>query len=143
MINFAKNVWQIKDERYAKHVKLVRFVISGGSATLVNLGSLFSLTHFFHIWYLFSAMVSFLISFSVSFFLQKFWTWRDVSRDTMHKQAGVFFLVMICGLLINTTLLYVLVEFLHFHYLMAQLLIGILIAFFNYTMYQKFIFHKI
>ena len=143
MIEWSKQKYAYFDKNYAGHTKIMRFVISGGSATLVNLGSLFFLTHLFHIWYLVSAVFAFLFSFGVSFFLQKFWTFRDASRNGIHKQAGVYFLVMICGLTINTSILYILVEYFSLHYLVAQFLSGIIIAFFNYKMYHTFIFHKI
>lgn len=142
MIEWTKQKYAHFDKNYAGHAKIIRFIISGGLATVVNLGALFTLTHFFHFWYLISAIIAFLFAFFVSFSLQKFWTFRDHSREGMHKQAGRFFVIVLLGLFINTSIIYVLVEFLHLHYLIAQFLSGIVIAFFNYMMYQKFIFHR-
>src|SRR3989344_3676584 len=142
MIEWTKRKYNHFDQNYAGHAKIIRFIISGGLATIVNLGVLFVFTHFFHFWYLISAIIAFLFAFFVSFSLQKFWTFRDHSKDNMHKQAGLFFIIVILGLLINTSIIYTLVESVHLHYLLAQFFSGIVIAFFNYMMYQKFIFHK-
>ena len=142
MINLVKNIYKLRDQGYERHIKIPRFIISGGLATAVNLGSLFAMTHFLRIWYLISAMFAFLFAFGVSFGLQKFWTFRDHSKEGMHRQARAFFLIMILGIVINTSLLYAFVEYAGLHYLVAQFLSGIFIAFFNFAMYQKFIFHN-
>lgn len=142
MIKLTKNVWKINDESYAPKVKIIRFIISGGTSTLVNLSILFILTHFLNVWYLISSVVSFLLSFFVSFALQKFWTFRDHSKEVIHKQAFIYLLIVVADLYINTSLLYAFVEFVGTHYLIAQLMSGIMIAFINFYLYQKFIFNK-
>src|SRR3989344_4960681 len=109
MINLFKNIWRLDDERYAKHIKIPRFIISGGTATVTNLGTLFLLTHFLNVWYLVSSVIAYLGAFFVSFSLQKFWTFRDHSKERIRRQAGVFFLIMIIGIFFNTLMLYILV----------------------------------
>ncbi|MES2059982.1 MAG: GtrA family protein [Patescibacteria group bacterium] len=123
--------------------KIFKFVISGGSATIANLSILYMLTRFAHIWYISSSIIAFLSAFMISFVLQKFWTFEDRSRDTIHKQAFMFFLTVLIGLCVNTALLYILVEYAGVHYIFAQIVSGIIVAVMNYFAYQKFIFHKI
>lgn len=142
MINLFKNTWKIQDESYAKHVKIIRFLISGGTATVANFSILFVLTHFFKVWYVLSEIIAFLCAFGISFVLQKFWTWRNSDKEKMHKQAVFFMLVALAGLITNIVLLYALVEFLHLHYLVAQVGISIFIATMNYLAYNK-IFKKL
>lgn len=137
MINWTKSKYASLDQSHPHHTKLVRFVIAGGSATAVNLGILFILTHFLGIWYLLSSIIAFLCAFTVSFSLQKFWTFRDHIKEDMHKQASLFFLSMIGGIIANTLILYFLVEYQHFHYLLAQMISGIIIAVANFLIYGK------
>ncbi len=125
---------------YATQMRIARFIISGGTATAVNLGALFILTHLFHIWYLFSSVLAFGASFLVSFTLHKFWTFGDTSQDRIHVQASLFFLVIVTALGINTGLLYTFVEYAHLHYLVAQFISGIFIAFINYFSYKHLVF---
>ncbi len=140
-IRGAREIYQKVSTSRPAHMRIVRFVISGGLATAVNLGTLFTLTHFFGLWYLFSSILAFVASFFVSFTMQKFWTFGDMSRGRMHFQAFLYALVILFALGINTTLLYILVEYAHLHYLAAQFVSGIFIAFINYFSY-KVIFRK-
>jgi len=125
---------------YPLFTRLVRFVISGGTATAVNLGALFLLTHVFGLWYLTSSVIAFMVAFFVSFSLQKFWTFEDASRARLRSQAAIYLIVILIGLAINTTLLYVLVEMAHLHYLVAQLISGVFIAVMNYFSYKHLVF---
>lgn len=123
-------------------MRIIRFVISGGTATIVNLCILFLLTRFLGIWYLYSSILAFAASFFVSFTLQKFWTFSETSRDRMHSQAALFLSVMLFALTLNTVLIFLFVEFAESHYLLAQLASGILIAFINFFSYKHFVFSE-
>ncbi|MSU73823.1 GtrA family protein [Candidatus Kaiserbacteria bacterium] len=120
--------------------RLVRFVISGGTATAVNLGILFLLTHIFGLWYLTSSIIAFMVAFFVSFTLQKFWTFEDASRSRLRSQAIIYFLIILFDLGVNTALMYFFVEHLHLHYLIAQLISGVMIAVMNYFSYKHLVF---
>ncbi|MBI5458041.1 GtrA family protein [Candidatus Kaiserbacteria bacterium] len=126
---------------YPSPMRIIRFCISGGIATLVNLGTLFSLTHFFSVWYVFSSIIAFMLAFWVSFSMQKLWTFKDVSRDHVYAQALTFLTIVFVGLGINTTLIFVLVEYGGLHYLGAQLISGVFIAMMNYFSYKHLVFH--
>ncbi len=121
-------------------MRLIRFVISGGAATSVNLGILFLLTHVFGLWYLTSSVIAFMVAFFVSFTLQKFWTFEDASRSRLQSQASLFLIVILVGLGINTTLIYTFVQYAHLHYLVAQFISGIFIAVMNYFSYRHLVF---
>ncbi len=121
---------------------LFKYIISGGSAAVVNLGLLYVFTDLLHIWYLLSAILSFLIAFGISFGLQKFWTFQDMSREGMHKQASIYMLVALINLGFNTLIIYLLVDKLHLWYMLAALIAGGLIALWSFFVYRKFIFKK-
>lgn len=125
---------------YPSSMQIVRFIISGGTATTVNLGILFALTHLFSLWYLLSSVIAFMAAFWVSFMMQKFWTFEDSSRNRLQSQALAYLLIIIIGLGINTALIYTFVEYVYMHYLLAQLISGILIAFINYFSYKRLVF---
>lgn len=121
-------------------MQIMRFVISGGTATAVNLGTLFILTHFFDVWYLFASVAAFGVAFFVSFSMQKLWTFGDTSQKRAHVQAALFLTVILVALSVNTALIYSFVEYAHLHYLLAQLISGIFIAFMNYFSYKHLVF---
>lgn len=142
MIKKGTDLYARLDKQYPKHIKVLRFLISGGTATATNLAILYALTSIFGIWYLVSAVFSYAASFFVSFSLQKFWTFRDSSREGMHIQAGAYFAVGAGNLILNTIMLYVFVEYADVHYLLAQLISGALIAVESYFLYHFFIFRS-
>ena len=138
-----RDMWEMYRSLGNSHptaMRLVRFVISGGTATAVNLGTLFLLTHFWGMWYLLSSVFAFAASFFVSFTMQKLWTFGDTSKSRAHVQVFLYFLVILVALVINTALIYIFVEYMHFHYLLAQLISGIFIAFMNYFSYKHLVF---
>ena len=88
----------------------VKFIISGGTAAITDLVLLYIFTDILGLWYLISAAAAFIVAFFVSFFLQKFWTFRDNSRDRIFKQLGQYLTVGIVNLCINTMGMYVVVD---------------------------------
>lgn len=122
------------------YLKIIRYIISGGSAALVNLGTLYILTDRFGWWYLFSSIVAFGLAFIVSFTLQKFWTFKEKSFHTAPKQLTLYFLVITINLLINTALMYFMVDIINFPYLLSQIIVGGLIAFGSFFVYRHVIF---
>lgn len=123
-----------------KYQKIIKYIISGGSGAVVNIGVLYLLTDVFGYWYLFSSMISFFSSCWISFILQKFWTFKDVSVDKFSKQALMFFFVQTVNLGLNTMLVYLLVEFLGLWYIAAQIISGVLIAISSFIIFSKIIF---
>lgn len=142
MINWFRDIYARVDERHSKYTRIARFIISGGLAAGTNLVSLFIMTHYLGMWYLLSSTIAFLLSFAVSFTLQKFWTFRDDSRDRIGRQASIYFAVLIAGLIANAAFVYAFVEYIGLHYLLAAILSGAIIAFFNYIVYKRYIFNQ-
>lgn len=136
-----RNTYHALNDSYPSLMRIVRFIVSGGTATAVNLSTLFLLTHFLNLWYLVSSAIAFILAFFVSFTMQKLWTFGDSSRVHLHSQAITYFFIILVGLAINTTLLYVLVEYARFHYLAAQLVSGVFIAIMNYFSYKRLVFY--
>ncbi len=120
--------------------RVFRYILSGGTAAFVNIGLLYIFTDVFGIWYLFSATLSFLVAFVVSFGFQKFWTFEDHSTDGLHGQAILYLFVALVNLCLNTAFVYMLVEFVHVHYVLAQIISGVVIACESFFVYRKFIF---
>jgi len=125
-----------------KHKQIVKYLIAGGTSALVDLSVLYILTDICGIWYLFSACLAFIVAFFVSFFLQKFWTFRDGDKEKMYKQMGVYLAVALTNFVINTTLMYILVDGFKVWYMLAQFIVSGTIACESYVVSRFFIFNK-
>ena len=140
--SFFEETFPRVDKYTRKHRRVIKYVIAGGTAAATNIGSLFILVHFFSIYYLVAAVASWTISFCVSFALQKFWTFGSRNLDKAHKELVIYFTVSIASLVVDTYLLYLFVEFLHIHYLISQIVIGLATAVVTYSINKFIIFKK-
>ena len=125
-----------------KNKKIFRFLISGASATAVDLFLLFFLTEIIGLWYIHSAVFAFGVSFFVSFYLQKYWTFEDNREHLKTKQMVMHFMVASTNLTLNTFGLFFLVDFIHIHYLVAQLMVVGILGIGSFLMYNIVIFKK-
>lgn len=127
-------------EQVLRHRQILRFLVAGGTATGANIATLYLLKGVLGVWYLLASVVSFSVGFLLSFTLQKFWTFEKKELDVVHKELMLALTVALCNLGINTLLMYSFVDYLHFHYIVAQLSTSALIACETYVLYQKLIF---
>ncbi len=125
-----------------KRARFFRYLASGGTAAATDLVLLYLLTDGAGFHYLSSAALAFIAAFFVSFFLQKFWTFEDESIEKIHVQVGVYFLVALGHLILNSTLLYIFVDWLHLWYMAAQFIALGLLACVTFFISRDFIFQK-
>ena len=119
---------------------MVRYIISGGAAVVLNFAVLYSLTEFLHIWYLFSSLVGMGAGFITSFLLQKFWTFTNHSLERVHVQFQLHIALSLANVALSTATLYLLVQYAHLWYIAAQFLIAACLATMNYFIYRAYIF---
>ncbi|MBI4779111.1 GtrA family protein [Candidatus Falkowbacteria bacterium] len=125
-----------------KYKQIIKYLIAGGTATSVDLALLYFFTDILGIWYLISASLAFTMAFFVSFFLQKFWTFRDGDKEAMYKQMRIYLAVALANLTLNAALMYILVDGLKIWYMLAQFVVSGLIACESYFVYKFLIFNK-
>jgi len=124
-------------------IKFVRFSISGGIATLVDMGLLYVLVEKFQVWYLAAAVPSFLVGSFVHFLICNLWVFAGETGEKLGKRYLKFTSIHIFSMLINLAVLYALVEYGGFYYLGAKLaavLAGVVI---NFLLNKKFTFKNI
>lgn len=115
MIEFIKS--QLTDWRL-----IVKYVVSGSIAALTQILILAFLVEKLQMWHIKAVIIAFFISACVAFFLQKFWTFRDVSLDKAHFQMSSYLLLAFFALFSNILLMYFFVDILRIWYIFAQIL---------------------
>ena len=119
--------------------KVIRFLIAGGSAAVVNLGVFYFTNVDGH--YILASIYAFFAAFLVSFLLQKYWTFREHTHSMVKAQMLMYLAAAGMNILIGTMLLYVFVEYFGVHnHLMAQIISQSLIACMSYFVYKHVIF---
>ena len=119
---------------------IIKFIFSGGLATAVNLIALHFFTEVVGLWYLYSAIVSFLIAFSVGFTMQKFWTFNGDHELGGRWQLIMYLTLNLFNLGVNSLGLFLLVEKIGLWYIFAQIIMSGLIAISSFIIYNKVIF---
>ncbi len=125
-----------------KNKLYIKYLISGGIATLIDFSLLYFFTDIVNLYYLISASIAFLVAFMISFYMQKFWTFRDNSRKKINKQFFLYFLVGIIGLGANFLGMYLLVEKYNIWYIYSQAITTSILAVGNFLVYRYIIFIK-
>ncbi len=119
----------------------LRFLIAGCTGAAVNLGLLYVLTDIVGLWYLLSSVLAFIVSFLVSFRLQKYWAFKEPSTHAISSQMLWYLVVALVNLGLNTLILFTCVEILHMHYMLGQVVAGAMVAVWNFFIYKYFIFN--
>lgn len=119
----------------AKLYRVLKFIFVGGFAAAVNLAVLFLCTSILGIWYLVSSVISFLVALFTNFLLQKFWAFKNQTKFQV-RQLAAFVGTNVVNLGFNTLLMYLFVSHFGIHYLYAQLLTSLLIAFESFFIYR-------
>lgn len=120
--------------------RLLRYLISGGTAAASNVLFLFLLVHFAVIHYLLASVIAFLMSAVVSFTMQKFWTFQDTVMKNLRTQFGRYLIALLTNLCVNTLLMYLFVEKMGMWYVYAQILTTAIVAVIGYFIYKYFVF---
>lgn len=123
-----------------KYHKILKYILAGSTAVLVNLAVLYSMVEFLHLWYLIGAIISFVFGLCTSYTLQKFWTFKDTNTQNIQIQFLSFTILALLMLGLNTLLIYFFVDILHIWYLLAQASSSLLIALINYNVFNRVIF---
>ena len=126
--------------RYKLYVK---FLIAGGTSTFTDLLLLFIFHSIFKLNVIVAATLAFVLAFFVSFYLQKFWTFRENSTHKIKLQLFFYFFLGAVNTGINAEAMHILVNIMQVWYLLAQVFISAAIAILNFVVYKYFIFKKL
>lgn len=124
---------------YFLEKKFIRFSVSGGIATLVDVALLYILTEYVGIWYLISAVFSFMTGSITHFVISRHWVFKDLTK-TFWRQYKTFLTIHLGGLSINLIGLFVLVEYFKIYYILAKFLVVILGISWTFFGNKKFTF---
>ncbi len=117
--------------------RISRFLLVGSISILINLSILYILTEYGNVWYLASSALAFGISYIISFLFHKFWTFKNKNVRATIYQFPLHLSLALFNLLLNTVLLFILVEWVHVWYVLAQASAAIVIAVNSFIISRK------
>jgi putative flippase GtrA len=123
--------------------QFIKFGIVGVGNTLVDFLVYFLLTRYFDFYYLVANAVSFIMAATLSFTLNKFWTFRDRRRHVIKGQYAKFIVVSTIGAILAEGTLFIFVHFFGVHDLLAKLLVVTIVVFWNFFANKFWTFRQI
>ncbi len=122
----------------ARYVGL-RYFISGGTAGVTDIALLYIIHEILGVYYLTSAAFAFIVAFFVSFLLHKYWTFKS-HDEQMHRQMSMYLLASLFGLLLNTVLMYIFVDYIHINVILSQIVVGLMVACVSFFVSRNLVF---
>lgn len=138
----------LTDKIWPKYPSLKQFIKYGFAGilnTLTDFVVYFAVTRlsdWFAEFYLLANAISFCAAVTQSFFINKYWTFRNSDRNKSAFQYFKFFLANLLTLLINQLILYMLVDGLGLHDLFGKVLIIITYVMMNFALFKYWVFKK-
>ncbi len=126
-----------------RHQLVFRSIVCGLTAVvLADTILLYVLADIVGLWYLYASVVAFISSILISFFLQKFWAFKDSSLEGVHGQFAMFFGIAVFDVFLNVFIVYMLVEYSNIWYIFSQIISASLIGVFNFLIYAALVFRR-
>lgn len=126
--------------RCEEHKSIVKFIIAGCTAGGADLVFLYIFHGVLRLEIVMSTSIAFILSFLVSFTLQKYWTFQNYSQRKMFNQLFLYIINALVGLNLNGLLMHLLVNKFHVWYLLSQVIVNLLLALLNFAVYKFIIF---
>ena len=113
-------------------IQFFRYIFVGGTAFLVDFGSLYILTEYFGIFYLLSAAIAFKLGLIVNYLLSVRWVFNKHTLDNRFHEVGIFTLVGIVGLGLNEVIIWFFTSNMHLFYIYSKIISAVLVLFWNF-----------
>ncbi len=118
--------------------QILRFGVVGGLAFIIDYIVLYVLTDIFHIYYLISSCISFTVSVIFNYILSIKWVFDVNKKQDMHEFI-VFIILSVIGLIINSIIMYIMVDIISIHYMISKLLATLIVMVYNFITRKIFI----
>lgn len=115
---------------------VLRFLVGGGTATLLNLCLLWILINKAGLWYLGAAVLSYSLSTCYNFALQRVWAF-DGTQGALVRQFPLFAITSAIGLSVNSAFLFTFVEISGISPVLSQAVASSIVSFFSFFAYRR------
>lgn len=113
-------------------LQFIRYFFVGGVAAVVNIGMLYVFTDIFHIYYLISNILSFTLGLVVNYILSKMLVFQDEVSLSASKEFIIYAIIGVVGLGIDTLLVSVFTDIVHFYYMISKIISTLLVFIWNF-----------
>lgn len=134
----VKDIKQLTLYLYRHH--FVRYLLVGGSTFVIDFGILYVLHGHFGLNLAASASVSYWISISYNFVLNRYWTFDAREKASLARHVSTYFFLLVANYLFTVAFVSIVGE--HINYVVAKALAVAIQMVWTYQVYKKVIFVK-
>lgn len=119
--------------------QLVKFGIVGVIAFFIDYGVMVLMTECFHVYYLFSALISFILSVIFNYVASMKFVF--VGREDMSKsrEFTIFIILSVIGLGINELFMWIMVDKMTIHYMISKIFVTAVVMIWNFVTRKIFL----
>ena len=126
---------------YKKYKEIINYLIFGGLTTLISIVTYAIFTKVFHIDYLISNILSWIIAVLFAYVTNKIFVFESKSKKNI-KEITSFFFFRVVSLIMEMIILYVFVDMLHIDDLVTKIIAQVIVIVSNYVFSKEFVFKK-
>ena len=126
---------------YKKYKEIINYLIFGGFTTLISIITYALFAKVFHIDYLISNVLSWIIAVLFAYITNKIFVFESKSKKNI-KEITSFFFFRVVSLIMEMIILYVFVDTLHIDDLVTKIIAQIIVIVSNYVFSKVFVFKK-
>lgn len=113
-------------------IQLFRYIFVGGTAFAVDFFFLYFFSDICGIYYLISAVLSFIISVLVNYVMSTKWVFNQDNIDNKVLEFNLFIIISTIGLGFTEILLYLFTDVFGIYYLISKIISAIIVLFWNF-----------
>lgn len=114
------------------YLQFFRYIFVGGTAFVVDFFFLYFFSDICGIYYLISAILSFIISVLVNYLMSTKWVFNQDNIDNKVLEFNLFIIISTIGLGFTEILLYFFTDILGLYYLISKIIAAIIVLFWNF-----------
>lgn len=122
-------------------IQLFRYITLGSISNIVDFASLYILTEFIGIHYTISVAISFILGTTTNYIISIKWIFKRGTYN-IYSEFSLVLIISAIGLLLNELIIYLLVEYLFFHYMFSKVISVIIVMFWNFFARKRWIFRQ-
>ena len=126
---------------YKKYKEIINYLIFGVLTTLISIVNYAIFTKVFHIDYLISNVLSWIIAVLFAYITNKIYVFESKSKKNI-KEITSFFFFRVVSLIIEMIILYIFVDILHIDDLVTKIIAQVIVIVSNYIFSKLFVFKK-